>query len=80
MKDFRREQFVIADGMLKLSDIDDVVVGDPSCTSDQDCAIKDGVKEDILVHCKFPLSSQLLFICVFFYLVLIFMLYVLILN
>ncbi|XP_045606202.2 extracellular tyrosine-protein kinase PKDCC isoform X2 [Procambarus clarkii] len=50
MNDFRREQFVISDGSLKLSDIDDIVVGDPKCTSYKDCAIKDGIKESILVN------------------------------
>ncbi|KAG7172079.1 Extracellular tyrosine-protein kinase PKDCC-like, partial [Homarus americanus] len=50
MKDFRREQFVISNGSLKLSDIDDVVIGDPSCASDHECVIKDGVKEDVLVN------------------------------
>ncbi|XP_071513014.1 extracellular tyrosine-protein kinase PKDCC-like isoform X2 [Panulirus ornatus] len=50
MKDFRREQFVISGGSLKLSDVDDVVIGDHPCTTDQDCAIKDGVKENILIN------------------------------
>lgn len=48
MKDFRREQFVIVDGSLKLSDVDDVVVGDPACTSAKDCVILDSTKETML--------------------------------
>lgn len=48
MKDFRREQFVIVDGSLKLSDVDDVVVGDPHCTSAKDCVIQDTTKDAIL--------------------------------
>lgn len=49
MQDLRREQFVISDGLLKLSDVDDIVIGDPVCTSDMDCTIKDGNKESILI-------------------------------
>ncbi|XP_050735452.1 extracellular tyrosine-protein kinase PKDCC-like isoform X2 [Eriocheir sinensis] len=48
MKDFRREQFVIVDGSLKLSDVDDVVVGDPQCTTARDCVMQDSTKETIL--------------------------------
>lgn len=48
MKDFRREQFVIVDGSLKLSDVDDVVVGDPQCTTAKDCMMQDSSKETTL--------------------------------
>lgn len=41
MKDFRRQQFVVVEGTLKLSDVDDLVVGDPRCTQDYDCVMKD---------------------------------------
>ncbi|KAG0720957.1 Extracellular tyrosine-protein kinase PKDCC [Chionoecetes opilio] len=48
MKDFRREQFVLVDGSLKLSDVDDVVVGEPACSTAQDCVIHDTTKEHVL--------------------------------
>lgn len=38
MNDMRRQQFVVsADGDLKLVDVDDVGLEEPSCTSDEDC-------------------------------------------
>lgn len=39
MNDFRRQQFVLVDGVLKLSDVDDAGFEDPSCTEDEDCTI-----------------------------------------
>lgn len=39
MNDFRRQQFVLVDGTLKVSDVDDVGFGDPSCDSDDVCTI-----------------------------------------
>lgn len=53
MKDFRREQFVIVDGSLKLSDVDDVVVGDPHCITAKDCVVQDSTKEAILASGEF---------------------------
>ncbi|XP_066982124.1 extracellular tyrosine-protein kinase PKDCC-like isoform X2 [Macrobrachium rosenbergii] len=41
MKDFRRQQFVVVDGVLKLSDVDDLVIGDPHCTRDDECVMMD---------------------------------------
>lgn len=40
MNDFRRQQFVLVGGTLKLSDVDDIGVGEPECTTDDDCVIK----------------------------------------
>ncbi|XP_037784046.1 extracellular tyrosine-protein kinase PKDCC-like [Penaeus monodon] len=40
MKDFRRQQFVIVGDTLKLSDVDDIVLGDPKCTLDKDCILE----------------------------------------
>lgn len=40
MKDFRRQQFVIVGDTLKLSDVDDIVLGDPKCISDKDCILE----------------------------------------
>ncbi|KAK3092758.1 hypothetical protein FSP39_006941 [Pinctada imbricata] len=39
MNDFRRQQFILVGGKLKLSDVDDVGFGDPSCNEDKDCDI-----------------------------------------
>ncbi|XP_062596964.1 extracellular tyrosine-protein kinase PKDCC-like [Saccostrea cucullata] len=39
MNDFRRQQFVLVDGSLKLSDVDDVGFGDPGCVKNEDCTI-----------------------------------------
>ena len=62
MKDFRREQFVIVDGSLKLSDVDDVVVGDPYCTTAKDCIIQDTTKDAVLtsgeILCSFAVNFQ----------------------
>lgn len=38
LADLRRPQFVLVKGRLKLSDLDDIVVGEPSCKIDSDCA------------------------------------------
>ncbi|XP_059475194.1 extracellular tyrosine-protein kinase PKDCC-like [Neocloeon triangulifer] len=37
MNDFRRQQFVIVDGILKLSDVDDIGLEEPSCETRTDC-------------------------------------------
>lgn len=37
MNDFRRQQFVLVDGSLKLSDVDDVGVLEPVCSADLEC-------------------------------------------
>ncbi|KAL8580760.1 hypothetical protein ACOMHN_018432 [Nucella lapillus] len=39
MNDFRRQQFVLVDGALKLSDVDDAGFDEPSCTSDAQCVL-----------------------------------------
>ncbi|KAK3597422.1 hypothetical protein CHS0354_040160 [Potamilus streckersoni] len=39
MNDFRRQQFVLVDGRLKLSDVDDVGFEDPVCVQDPDCEL-----------------------------------------
>lgn len=39
ISDFRRQQFVFVDGHLRLSDVDDVTLGDISCQSDKDCVL-----------------------------------------
>lgn len=39
MNDFRRQQFVLVDGTLKLSDVDDAGFEDPTCKDDEDCHI-----------------------------------------
>ncbi|KAJ9586046.1 hypothetical protein L9F63_020306, partial [Diploptera punctata] len=39
MNDFRRQQFVLVGGTLKLSDVDDLGVGEPECETDMDCVI-----------------------------------------
>lgn len=39
MNDFKREQFVLVDGELKLSDADDITTSDPFCDIDSDCAM-----------------------------------------
>nr|CAD7262366.1 unnamed protein product [Timema shepardi] len=40
MNDFRRQQFVLVEGTLKLSDVDDVGVTEPECSSDEDCDMR----------------------------------------
>ena len=37
INDFRRQQFIIVDGDVKLTDVDDVSFEEPTCMSDQDC-------------------------------------------
>jgi len=39
MNDFRRQQFVLVDGTLKLSDVDDTGFEDPVCTTTKDCTV-----------------------------------------
>ncbi|XP_054263418.1 extracellular tyrosine-protein kinase PKDCC-like [Macrosteles quadrilineatus] len=38
MNDLRRQQFVLAGGVLKLSDVDDMGVSEPYCETDLDCS------------------------------------------
>lgn len=38
--DLRRPQFVLIKGQLKLADLDDILVGEPTCFSDEDCSSK----------------------------------------
>ncbi|KAL5009400.1 hypothetical protein ScPMuIL_014981 [Solemya velum] len=40
MNDFRRQQFVVVNGQLKLSDVDDAGFGDPSCSHDEECSLQ----------------------------------------
>lgn len=49
MKDFRREQFVSVGGTLKLSDVDDLTIGDPPCSTSDQCSLKDPTTDEILV-------------------------------
>ena len=51
MKDFRRQQFVVVEGILKLSDVDDLVIGDPHCTMDEDCSMIDDNSGSTIVNC-----------------------------
>ncbi|XP_046338858.2 extracellular tyrosine-protein kinase PKDCC-like [Haliotis rufescens] len=39
MNDFRRQQFVLVNGQLKLSDVDDVGFDEPKCQEDRDCSL-----------------------------------------
>lgn len=39
MNDFRRQQFVRVNNVLKLSDVDDISFGDPICHVDNDCSL-----------------------------------------
>lgn len=39
MTDFRRQQFVLVKGKLKLSDVDDIIIGDPKCLSNENCTV-----------------------------------------
>lgn len=40
MNDFRRQQFVLVNGSLKLSDVDDLGFGDPVCEVDNECTLR----------------------------------------
>ncbi|XP_005090794.1 extracellular tyrosine-protein kinase PKDCC [Aplysia californica] len=40
LNDFRRTQFVLVNGTLKLSDVDDAGFGEPTCTRDADCSFR----------------------------------------
>ncbi|XP_067009452.1 extracellular tyrosine-protein kinase PKDCC [Anabrus simplex] len=42
MNDFRRQQFVLVGGTLKLSDVDDLGVTEPECETDNECGITSG--------------------------------------
>ncbi|GAB1605112.1 extracellular tyrosine-protein kinase PKDCC-like [Argonauta hians] len=37
MNDLRHQQFVLVNGMLKLTDVDDTGIGDPPCSTEADC-------------------------------------------
>ncbi|CAL4125483.1 unnamed protein product, partial [Meganyctiphanes norvegica] len=39
MKDFRRDQFVLVNGVLKLTDVDDISIGETRCQQSSDCGI-----------------------------------------
>ncbi|ESO92038.1 hypothetical protein LOTGIDRAFT_62659, partial [Lottia gigantea] len=39
MNDYRRQQFVLVNGQLKLSDVDDVGFDEPTCSEDNDCLV-----------------------------------------
>ncbi|KAK6181547.1 hypothetical protein SNE40_009378 [Patella caerulea] len=39
MNDYRRQQFVLVNGQLKLSDVDDVGFDEPSCINDNECTV-----------------------------------------
>ena len=38
LSDLRRPQFVLVNGRMKLSDLDDILIGEPTCKSDDDCS------------------------------------------
>ena len=38
LSDLRRQQFILVDSRLKLADLDDISIGDPSCTVTHDCS------------------------------------------
>lgn len=40
LSDLRRPQFVLVNGRMKLADLDDILVGEPSCIVDADCSSK----------------------------------------
>ncbi|RZF44532.1 hypothetical protein LSTR_LSTR002305 [Laodelphax striatellus] len=51
MNDMRRQQFVLVDNTLKLSDVDDVGIAEPTCLQDEQCAIRannDSVIEQLI--------------------------------
>ncbi|XP_068250730.1 extracellular tyrosine-protein kinase PKDCC-like [Palaemon carinicauda] len=50
MKDFRRQQFVVVDGILKLSDVDDLVIGDPHCNRNDECVMVDDNSGSTIVN------------------------------
>lgn len=56
MKDFRREQFVLVGGTLKLSDVDDLTIGDPPCSTSDQCSLKNPTTDEILVTCESSVS------------------------
>lgn len=53
MKDFRRQQFVLVGDTLKLSDVDDIVLGDPKCTLDKDCILEISSGKHVKSYCKY---------------------------
>lgn len=38
LPDLRRPQFVLVNGHMKLTDLDDIIVGEPSCVTNDDCS------------------------------------------
>ncbi|KAI9558580.1 hypothetical protein GHT06_015368 [Daphnia sinensis] len=38
LPDLRRPQFVLVNGHMKLTDLDDIIVGEPSCATNDDCS------------------------------------------
>ncbi|XP_072166709.1 extracellular tyrosine-protein kinase PKDCC-like [Diadema setosum] len=50
--DFKMSQFVLVNGELKLSDLDDIDDGLRSCSSTSDCALKVGTNETIFTPCR----------------------------
>ena len=38
LPDLRRPQFVLINGRMKLADLDDIIINEPSCTTDADCS------------------------------------------
>lgn len=52
MNDFRRQQFVIINGEVKLSDVDDVGVDEPTCVDDTPCTLPiPAANSSLLVPC-----------------------------
>lgn len=58
MKDFRRQQFVIVGDTLKLSDVDDIVLGDPKCTHDKDCILEISSGKHVKSYCKYLIFQK----------------------
>lgn len=48
MNDFRRQQFVLVNGEIKLSDVDDMQLEEPSCHTDEECTIRHAAAELVL--------------------------------
>jgi protein kinase domain-containing protein len=38
LADLRRPQFVLINGNMKLTDLDDIIVGEPRCVTNADCS------------------------------------------
>ncbi|XP_014788337.1 extracellular tyrosine-protein kinase PKDCC [Octopus bimaculoides] len=54
MNDFRHQQFVLVNGMLKLTDVDDTGIGDPHCSTQADCNLHFSPSE---FHAKIPCQN-----------------------